>query len=164
MVTSIFDCPEQSHTSPTRTSVKRVTSDPSPLTSNFSPLTSNFSPLTSNFSPLTSNFSPLTSNIYGPPAFILGRSTRQRPEASAVVAYCLPHQLTRTRSPASAVPQTGMGLPRCSTMPDWNIWGITTLAPADSEAARTRNRTNSFFFISWYSFFIFSANISKKRR
>ena len=52
------------------------------------------------------------------PAFIAGKSTRQRPLASATEVADFLFSFTTTVSPASACPHTGIAVPRWSTIPD----------------------------------------------
>src|SRR4028118_15225 len=82
-ICSILDWPEASQTSPTRMPVRvRV-------------------------------FLPLITMLAGVAlAGRAGRFTRHLPAASAVVSAVLPEKETETFSPASAMPQTGMGLSR----------------------------------------------------
>src|SRR4028118_1671173 len=95
----MFDWPEASHTSPTRILV-RVTV-----------------------------FLPLITRSAGTRlAGSAGRSTRHLPAASAVVAAVLPEKETETFSPASAVPQTGIGLSRWRTALSLNTKAGTTSA------------------------------------
>ena len=84
---SMFDWPEQRNTSPTRTSAT-VSAAPEPVR---------------------------TSRLNGPPASIAGSVAVHRPDASARAAARWPAKATATSSPAPAVPQTGIGLPRCTT-------------------------------------------------
>ncbi len=56
-----------------------------------------------------------TVRLYGPPGAVTGRVARQWPEASAVTATVWPFSETLTDEEGAAVPQTGMGAPRCRT-------------------------------------------------
>ena len=109
-------CPEQSHTSPTRTS---FTSTPFALRTRPSA-----------------------------DASIGARRTSQRPSAPAVADTDCPANVTVTRSPASAVPHTATGFPRCSTMPSPNGEANFTAADADKAHSATRDRTDSLFMES----------------
>ena len=82
---SMFDWPEQRNTSPTRTS-DTVSAAPEPVRS---------------------------SRLNGPPASSAGSVAVHRPDASARAVARRPANVTATSSPAPAVPQTGIGLPRC---------------------------------------------------
>ncbi len=55
------------------------------------------------------------SRLNGPPAATAGSVAVHRPDASARAAAWRPASATDTSSPAPAVPQTGIGLSRCST-------------------------------------------------
>ena len=86
----MFDCPEQSQTSPTSTSLN----------------------VTAVLPPETTSGVPA---CFGS-AFIAGSLTSHLPESSAVAEASWPRNLTVTFSPGSAVPQTGTAMPCCSTM------------------------------------------------
>lgn len=77
----MFDCPEQSHTSPTSTSGLRTTVVPS---------------------------TSCTSSSKRPsPQSLVSSVTCQRPESDAVASRVCPAKLTRTVAPAFALPQMG---------------------------------------------------------
>ena len=107
---SIFDCPEQSQTSPTTTLVNvRV------------------------FSPLTTRLSPTEL------ALSVGSRTSHLPSAPAVVSALRLPKETVIFSPAFAKPQTGTGMPCWSTMLWPNRPEVETSAQVgDSEAEMKR--------------------------
>ena len=88
----MLDCPEQSHTSPTTTSWMTI-----------------------------SRISLATVSVRGSvEAFNADNVTCHRPSPAVVACrVCLPN-VTRICSPGDAVPQTGIGISRCSTAPSAN--------------------------------------------
>ena len=108
---SMFDWPEASQTSPTITS-RMVTV----------------------FFPVT------TSSAGSAEAGTAASVTRQRPLASVVVLTCWPLKETVTCSPASARPQTGRALSRCSTAWSWNSGAsVTSARPAAQRQSTGKN-------------------------
>ncbi len=97
----MFDCPEQSQTSPTYTSFKATT------------------------------FFPLISSWYGPPAFCLFSRTIHLPEPSATVVWLALFKLTVICSPLVAIPQTGIATSRCNTIWSQNKEDGLTSARSD---------------------------------
>ena len=65
----------------------------------------------------------------------------------AVVVYSFLLNRMVIVSPASALPQTGMALPRCITMPDWKSWGIVIFASAVDRQNSVAQKNNNFFII-----------------
>ena len=94
----MFDCPLQTQTSPTSTSLISTASPP---------------------------LSPAIVIVSGPPACNgLRVNDHLPPLATALASWS--RILTVTVSPSSAVPQTGKGLPRWRTAPSENSgWGVT---------------------------------------
>ena len=84
---SMFDWPEQSHTSPTNTSLT-----------------------------VTEFVLPFARSWSGPPACKASNRTDHFPSAAAVAVLVWPPSATVTASPGSAHPQTGSVMSRCKTM------------------------------------------------
>ena len=101
MVHCMLDCPEQSQTSPTSTSVNTTVSAPADTVKRWA----------------------------SAEVFSGSRSTRHCPEASAVAVFFCPANSTVTTAFGSAIPQTGTGWSRCSTM-----WSEKTDGRVNSEA------------------------------
>jgi hypothetical protein len=112
----MFDWPEQTQTSPTRTFLK------------------------------VSVLRPATVNSNGPPALCGPTKTSQRPRASAVALALSPRNETVTRSPGSAQPQTRALRPCCKTMLSPMTDGTRTSARAAParESSRKRNAARDF--------------------
>ena len=121
---SMLLCPEQNHTSPTRTSFAAA-----------------FVPDTM---PSATRTRPVASTSIG------ARSTRHFPLASARASTFCPANDTRTRSPGDAVPHTGTRIPRCSTAPSENGPASLTSAAAAEVATAAHARTKNFitFFMA----------------
>ena len=83
---SMFDCPEQSQTSPIMTSSSR------------------------------SVLEPMTFNTNGPPAFMAGKTACHSPRSFATAEALPEPTCTLIFSLGSAQPQTVMGFSRCNTM------------------------------------------------
>ena len=95
----MFDWPEQTQTSPTRTSTTSTLFFPSIVMAN------------------------------GPPASSFASRTSHLPSGPASAATSCPWNLTVTFSPGSAEPQTGTDRPRWSTAPGENSGaGVTSAA------------------------------------
>ena len=115
---SMFDWPDASQTSPTTTS-RMVTV----------------------FFPVT------TSSAGSAEAGTAASVTRQRPLASVVVLTCWPLKETVTCSPASARPQTGRALSRCSTAWSWNSGASVTSARTAAPRHRSGSRGRRIFLM-----------------
>ena len=99
----MFDWPEPTQTSPTRTSFNSIL------------------------------FLPLTVRVWGlPSAFLAGSVTFQLPLPSALVLTLLSPNWTTTSSLGSAHPQIGSGLSRCRTMWSPTTLGSRTSARAEA--------------------------------
>ena len=102
----MFDCPEQTQTSPMSTSVKVTV------------------------------FLPRTVSVCGPPYSRTGSScTCQEPSAAATTDFDWPAKATVTSSPGSALPHTRLAMPCCSTMWSPNILLSDTSARATAMTA-----------------------------
>lgn len=62
---------------------------------------------------------------------------------SAVALALRPANVTVTCSPGSAQPHTGTGLPRCTTMFDWNTLLTHSPSPTAGTSTRSSPRTSS---------------------
>ncbi len=115
---SMFDCPEASQTSPTRTSLITFFSAAASMTRS---------------APISLAFKPFNCTI-------------QSPCPSALVAYSAPAKRTVTGTPAPVHPQTRAVSPCCKTIPSDKRWGSCN-SPSEGSAARTRARHGSNRFI-----------------
>ena len=110
---TMFDCPEQSHTSPTSTSRSCCAA---PL-----------------------RVRTVRSN--GPPAGSAGSSTCQAPSAPARASTSRPANVARTISFGGARPQRAIGRSRCNTAWSWNGDASKAAGAAPAEAAHASNPT-----------------------
>ena len=104
----MFDWPDPSHTSPTRTSFTTIGASPGLL--------------------------PAIVISNGPPALSLVRCTIHLPAASAVADLVWPLNLMVIFSAGSAVPQIGTGMSLCNTM--WSPKSAEGFTCADAAAAQ----------------------------
>ena len=117
---SVLDCPEQNHTSPTRTSFADATAPPD-----------------SAESVRPSQQAPIA------PSF-----THHLPSAPAVASRVIPANDTFTFAPGSAVPHTGTSRPRWRTAPSANGTPRSTFASREKEhSAAAAARPSMVFFM-----------------
>ena len=120
---SIFDCPLQSHTSPTTTFVKR--------------------------SSLSRPATVISRGVVS--ALMAGSTASQRPVRSAFAETSASAKRTVTSSFFEACPHTRIGRSRCNTILSLKNFGICTSACADMEIANAVVNTKSRFIV--YSIF-----------
>src|ERR1035437_7516312 len=104
----MFDWPEPSHTSPTRTSFTMIGVSPA--------------------------FLPAMVISNGPPGFNFPRRTVHFPVASAVADLVWPLNLMVPFAAGSAVPHIGTGIPLCSTM--WSLKSVEGSTSAEANVAK----------------------------